>query len=127
MTITAITPRTVRVTIQPIENGQPVPVPSDGALVQADWGAPAVRWRPIAGTRHVKCGSLVIDVSANPFAMRVARNSGRVVQEFRLDTATGKLTFQLTDSPVLGLGQGGPQFYVRGSIDRMGNGQGAYR
>ncbi|HMJ60489.1 MAG TPA: TIM-barrel domain-containing protein, partial [Bryobacteraceae bacterium] len=94
---------------------------------QADWGAPALRWRPVAGTRHVKCGNLMVDVSANPFAIRVAQKGGRVVQELKLDTATGKLTFELGDSPVLGLGQGGPQFDRRGSIDRMGNGQGAYR
>jgi hypothetical protein len=50
VTITAITPQTVRVTIHPIENGQPVPVPRDGALIQADWSEPALRWRPIAGT-----------------------------------------------------------------------------
>lgn len=127
ITIATATPQTMRIAIQPIENGQPVPVPRDGALVQADWGAPALRWRPIAGTRHVKCGSLTVDVSANPFAIRVAQKGGRVVQEFKLDTTTGKLTFQLADFPVLGLGQGGPQFDRRGSIDRMGNGQGAYK
>ena len=127
MTITSITPQTVRITIQPIENGQPLPVPRDGAVVKERWRAPALRWRPIAGTRHVKCGSLTVDVSANPFVMRVSEKGGRVVQQLKLDTATGKLTFQLGDSPVLGMGQGGPQFDRRGSIDRMGNGQGAYR
>jgi alpha-glucosidase/alpha-D-xyloside xylohydrolase len=127
MTITAITPQTVRIVIHPIEKGQLLPIPRDGALLQADWGEPALRWRPIAGTRHVKCGNLTVDISASPFAMRVAEKGSRVVQEFKLDTATGNLTFQLGDSPVLGLGQGGPQFDRRGSIDRMGNGQGAYR
>ena len=127
VTITAITPQTARITIQPIENGQPLPVPRDGALNREEWGAPALRWRPVAGTRHAKCGNFTVDVSANPFAIRVAQKGGRVVQEFKLDTATGNLTFQLGDSPVLGLGQGGPQFDRRGSIDRMGNGQSAFR
>lgn len=127
ITITATSLQTVRITIQPIENGQLLPVPRDGALVRADWGAPALRWRPIAGTRHIKCGSLTTDVSANPFAISVARKGGRLVQELKLDTATGKLTFLLGDAPLLGLGQGGPQFDRRGTIDPMGSGQGAYR
>ncbi|HEY3454396.1 MAG TPA: TIM-barrel domain-containing protein [Bryobacteraceae bacterium] len=126
VTITAATPQTVRIVIQPIENGQPVPVPQDGALVKPDWGAPALRWRPIAGSRRVKCGGLTVEVSARPFAIRVTRK-GRVVQELKLDSATGKVTFPLGDAPVFGLGQGGPQFDRRGSIDHMGNGQGAYK
>src|SRR6185295_6939936 len=68
VTVTAATPQTVRITIQPIENGQLVPISQDGALVKADWGTPALRWRPIAGSRRVKCGSLAVEVSANPFA-----------------------------------------------------------
>ena len=127
LAITAATSQTVRITIQPIANDELLPIPRDGALVQAEWGTPALRWRPIAGTRHVKCGSLTVDVSANPFTIRVTHKGGRVVQEIKLDTATGKLIFPLGDRPVLGLGQGGPQFDRRGSIDRMGNGQGAYR
>src|SRR5690348_9818331 len=106
VTIIAATPQTVRIAIQPIENGQALPIPQDGALVKTSWGAPALRWRPIAGSRHVKCGSLTVEVSANPFAIRVTRK-GRVVQELKLDSATGKLTFPLGDAPVFGLGQGG--------------------
>ena len=45
VTITAATPQTVRIVIQPIENGPALPIPQDGALVKADWGAPALRWR----------------------------------------------------------------------------------
>jgi len=127
LAITAATSQTVRITIQPIANDELLPIPRDGALVQAEWGTPALRWRSIAGTRHVKCGSLTVDVSASPFTIRVTQKGSRVVQEIKLDTATGKLTFPLGDAPVLGLGQGGPQFDRRGSIDRMGNGQGAYR
>jgi alpha-glucosidase len=127
LTITAITPQTVRITIQPIANGQLVPIPRDGALVQAKWGPPALRWRPIVGARHVQCGNLTVNVSANPFAIRVAQKGGRVVQELKLESVTGRLTFPLEDAPVLGLGQGGSQFDRRGGIDRMGNGQGAYK
>ncbi len=127
ITLTAVTPRTVRITIQPIENDRALAVPRDGALVKEDWGVPALRWRPIAGTRHVKCGDLTVDLSASPLTIRVTQKGGRLVQALGLDAATGKLTFQTGDAPLFGLGQGGPQFDRRGSIDRMGNGQGAYR
>jgi hypothetical protein len=95
LAITAATSQTVRITIQPIANDELLPIPRDGALVQAEWGTPALRWRPIAGTRHVKCGSLTVDVSASPFTIRVTQKGSRVVQEIKLDTATGKLTFPL--------------------------------
>ena len=36
ITLTSVTPQTVRITVQPIENGQPLPVPHDGALVKED-------------------------------------------------------------------------------------------
>jgi alpha-glucosidase/alpha-D-xyloside xylohydrolase len=127
LTITSVTPQTVRVTIRPLKNGQPADVPNDGALVRTTWGTPSLRWRPIAGTRHVKCGNLIVDLSANPFTIHVTRKGGHLVQDIKLDTGTGKLTFLLGDAPVLGLGQGGAQFDRRGSIDQMGNGQGAYR
>ena len=40
---------------------------------------------------------------------------------------TGSFAFHLGDGPVLGLGEGGPQFDRRGSVDRMRSGQGGYR
>jgi alpha-glucosidase/alpha-D-xyloside xylohydrolase len=126
ITVTTVSPVTARITIQPIENGQPVAIPRDGALVKEDFGAPVFRWRPIAGTRNVKCGDLRVKLSASPLTVRVESKAGRLVQEFRVDP-TGKLSFAVGDAPLLGMGQGGPQFDRRGSSDRMGNGQGAFR
>jgi alpha-glucosidase/alpha-D-xyloside xylohydrolase len=57
----------------------------------------------------------------------VQARDGRVVQELSSDPATGVLSFQLGEGPLLGLGQGGPQFDRRGHFDRMGSGQGAYQ
>jgi alpha-glucosidase/alpha-D-xyloside xylohydrolase len=37
------------------------------------------------------------------------------------------MTFRLGDGPLLGLGEGGPQFDRRGSTDRMRSGQGGYQ
>ena len=57
VTVTPVTPQTVRITIQPLENGQPKPVPQDGALVKEDFGQPAARLRTLRRTRSVKCGA----------------------------------------------------------------------
>jgi alpha-glucosidase/alpha-D-xyloside xylohydrolase len=127
LAVTAATPHTARITIQPIENGQPAAIPSDGALVKESWGEPAIRLRGFYGSRRVKCGDLLVTVMAEPLAIRVETRDKRLVQEIRIDTATGRLAFPVGDKPVLGLGQGGPQFDRRGQLDRMVSGQGGYR
>jgi alpha-glucosidase (family GH31 glycosyl hydrolase) len=125
--LTPVSPQTVRITIQAIENGQLQPIPSDGALVKEDWGRPAARLRTLSGTRSVKCGDLTVKLSGDPLTLRVEAKGGRLVQELKSDATTGKLSFYTGDGPILGLGQGGPQFDRRGAVDRMGNGQGAYQ
>src|SRR3984893_16130092 len=62
--LTSISRQTVRITILPIENGQPLPVPIDGALIQENWGPPAMRLRT-PGTRRVKCGDLTVRLSGD--------------------------------------------------------------
>jgi alpha-glucosidase len=125
--LTPVSPRTVRITITPIENGQAQPVHIDGALVKEEWGRPTSRLRTLASPTSVKCGELVIKLSANPLAIRIEGKAGHVVQVFTCDSTTGNLTFQTGESPLLGLGQGGPQFDRRGNVDRMGSGQGGYQ
>jgi alpha-glucosidase/alpha-D-xyloside xylohydrolase len=125
--LTPVSPKTVRITITPIENGQAQPVAIDGALVEQNWGQPAARLRAHASPRSVRCGELIVKLSSNPLAIRVEGKAGRVVQQLTCDSATGNLTFQTGESPLLGLGQGGPQFDRRGNVDRMGSGQGGYQ
>jgi alpha-glucosidase (family GH31 glycosyl hydrolase) len=125
--LTPVTSQTVRITIQPIENGHATPIPIDGALVKENWGQPAARLRALLNSRTVKCGELTVKVSSKPLTIRVEGKAGRLVQELTSDAATGNLNFQIGESPLLGLGQGGPQFDRRGKLDRMGSGQGGYQ
>ena len=127
ITLTSISPETVRITAQSIENGQVQPIPTDGALLRESWGEPVVRLRALAGSQTVKCGDLTLHLSAAQLTVRVEAKGGRLVQELQADATSGGLTFRLGEGPVLGLGQGGPQFDRRGNLDRMGSGQGAYR
>lgn len=125
--LTEVSSKTVRITIAPIENGEPQPVPIDGALVDQDWGRPIARLRMLANSRSVKCGELMVRLSGNPLAILVEAKGGRVVQRLTCDSVTGNLMFQTGESPLLGLGQGGPQFDRRGKVDRMSSGQGGYQ
>jgi alpha-glucosidase/alpha-D-xyloside xylohydrolase len=122
-----ISPSTVRITAQAIRNGQPQPIPSDGALVREDWGQPMVRLRSLSAPRRVKCGELTVTLSGAPAVIRVEAKDGRVAQELKCDPVSGGISFQMDDAPVFGLGQGGPQFDRRGNLDRMVNGQGGYK
>ena len=125
--LTPVSPQTVRITIHAIENGHVQTVAIDGALVKENWGKPAARLRTLVTSRTIKCGELTVKVSSNPLTIRVENKGGRLVQELTSDANTGNLSFQIGESPVLGLGQGGPQFDRRGKVDRMGSGQGGYQ
>jgi alpha-glucosidase (family GH31 glycosyl hydrolase) len=127
ITLTPVTRTTVRITVQPIENGSAVPVLATGALVEKGWPQPAARLRSLTTPRTVQCGDLTVKLSNSPLAIRVEAGDGRMIQEFRLDASTGGVTFPLGEGHVFGLGQGGPQFDRKGQLDKMGSGQGGYK
>jgi hypothetical protein len=64
--VTAISPQTVRISLQVIENGQTSSIPSNGSLVTESWGMSAARIRNLSRPRSVKCGDLTVKLSANP-------------------------------------------------------------
>jgi alpha-glucosidase len=118
---------TIRITVQPIENGNPQPVPQDGALVKTEWGAPIARVQSLSRPSIIASGYLRARLSANPLTVRVETAAGHLVQELKVDDASGHLSFSLGTGPLLGLGQGGPQFDRRGTTDRMRSGQDGYQ
>src|SRR5580693_884223 len=63
VTITSVSPHTVRIQIRALENGQPQNVPGDGALVKDDWGPPALHTATLAARRSVACGDLKVTLS----------------------------------------------------------------
>ncbi len=123
--VAPVSAETVRISLQPIDNGRLRPIPDDGSLVQPAWGEPAARWRgPSSRTAH--SGNLTVNLAPDPLTIGIEAG-GRVVQKLRIDRDTGVVWFTLGDGPILGMGQGGPQFDRRGSADRMRSGQGGYR
>jgi alpha-glucosidase (family GH31 glycosyl hydrolase) len=127
VTVTAAGPAVVRVSVTPVEADRPRPIPSDGSLIRQDWGMPALRLTSLDGPRTADCGGARVTVSADPLSVRIEAPDGRLIQRLVVDGPTGALGFHLGDGPVLGLGEGGPQFDRRGAVDRMRSGQGGYR
>jgi len=123
--IAPVSARTVRLTVVAVENGAAESVPDDGALVQPSWGEPVAKLRGSAA-RTVRCGELTVDFTPDPLALTV-RDGSTTVQRLTIDAKTGAMTFVTGTAPLLGFGEGGPQFDRRGDQDRMRSGQGGYR
>jgi alpha-glucosidase (family GH31 glycosyl hydrolase) len=125
--VTPISPHTFRLSILPAAKyGSPGSIPFDGSLVQEFWGDPLAKVRSEPG-HAIPAAGLQLHISFHPVRIGLADDHGDVIQLFALDENTGSLSFLTGASPLFGLGEGGPQFDRRGSIDLMRSGQGAYK
>jgi hypothetical protein len=125
--IVSISENTVRLSVLPVRDGKPVATSFDGSLVRPSWGEPIARVKPSSPAQESKSGLLSIYVSPSPMAFRISNNHGDQIQQLEIDAPSGTVSFATGNSPVLGLGEGGPQFDRRGSTDPMVSGQGGYR
>ena len=94
---------------------------ADGALTEF------VERRVDARPRKLQAGNLAVSFGKQPISIRIADQRGAVVQNLHVDPKSGTVTFDCGRSPLLGFGEGGPQFDRRGSADAMRNGQGGYQ
>jgi alpha-glucosidase/alpha-D-xyloside xylohydrolase len=124
--IRAISAHTIRITALPNQNGETVPLPVDGALVEPLTGRRPIRLRTITAARTIHFGSIQVAISPEPLGFTIAAQGGPI-QRLRISRDTGIVSFQTGNAPLLGLGEGGPQFDRRGSTDRMRSGQGGYQ
>jgi len=125
--VASLSPSTVRITVLPLEGGRAAAVPVDGALVREDLGRQLARGRSAGAVSTVKAGDLIVRVTADPPTLHVETAKGEPVQRLTLDAEAPGLSFLLGKGPLLGLGQGGPQFDRKGSTDDMRSGQAGYR
>lgn len=125
--VSSVSPDTVRLSIVSLANGQPQAIPHDGSLLQLTWGKPLARVTTLAQAQQIRAGNLVVKLTPNPLTIRIEAKDGRLVQQLRPDAQTGVVNFLLDDKPVLGFGEGGPQFDRRGETYTNRNGQGGYR
>jgi len=129
--VALVSQHTVRLTIVPVKHAlddrQVMAVTGDGSLVKDTWGAPIVKLRSLARARTVKVGNLKVKISSDPLSFAMESVKGAVLQNLSVNKDTGVVSFATGNSPLLGLGEGGPQFDRRGSTDRMHSGQGGYQ
>ena len=125
--IAPVSARTFRLTVFPVQDGRLAAVPMDGSLAQSSWGEPVAKLRAPIRAQTISCGDLRIKVSPAPLKFAIETANGEAVNELQVDPGTGALSFSTGTAPLLGLGEGGPQFDRRGSTDRMRSGQGGYQ
>ena len=85
------------------------------------WAAPMAALD--AKTRSAPWAKRHVVLKGDPLSLQVLDEGGNEVQTLRFDAATGKVSFDLENAPVFGLGEGGHQFDRRGVVDAMRNGQ----
>jgi alpha-glucosidase/alpha-D-xyloside xylohydrolase len=129
--VTSLSAHTFRLSILPLKNGAPgsnIPssIINDGSLVQESWGNPLAKLRT-QPEKEIVAGNLKLKISFRPASIAVANEHGDPIQQFDWEQNSGSLTFLTGDSPLYGLGEGGPQFDRRGSTDPMRSGQGGYK
>ena len=125
--ITSISEHTVRFSVLPVVRGKPLAIPYDGSLAQTRWGEPVARLLSNSSAQEFKAGRLIVHVSSSPIAFAISPIEGDQIQKIELEPGSNTVSFATGNSPLLGLGEGGPQFDRRGSIDPMKSGQGGYR
>ena len=124
--VASVSPSTVRITVLPI-----------GARRRCRTTA---RWSTAAAGKALGRGAgrrsrwrrsvPAISPCASPPSRRrftSTRHPGKPVQRLTLDAAAPTISFLMGKGPLLGLGEGGPQFDRKGTIDRGRNGQGGYQ
>jgi alpha-glucosidase (family GH31 glycosyl hydrolase) len=125
--IASVSQRTFRFSILPIKDGRVDSIPFNGSLVKSAWDFPITRLHPQAKAQSIKVSGLTLQFSPNPVALTIANANGETIQTLSWDQPTGVVSFTTGNSPLLGLGEGGPQFDRRGSVDSMVSGQGGYK
>ena len=125
--LTSVSGNTIRLSVLPTKHGTTTGVPSDGSLMKTSWGNPVTKLRGEVQAQTIDCGNTRVSFSLRPLTVTIMTPDGQTIQRLSVDEETGVVAFLTGDSPLLGLGEGGPQFDRRGSTDRMKSGQGGYQ
>jgi len=112
--VTPISQSTVRITVKPIVNGAARNVVNRGALVAA-------------AEQRVASGDLVVRVVEGPSTTITITRAGKPVQTLTFNNTESTMTMPIGGAPILGMGEGGPQFDRRGNDLPSRNGQGGYQ
>ncbi|MGB2665069.1 MAG: TIM-barrel domain-containing protein [Candidatus Acidiferrum sp.] len=122
-----VSSHTFRLTLFAIGTGGSLgSIPSNGSLTQESWGAAVTKVRT-EPEQTIAAGNVRLKISFHPVKVSIMNEADTIIQQLAWDDSIGALSFLSGNSPLLGLGEGGPQFDRRGSADLMRNGQGGYK
>ena len=124
LALASVSSHTIRISMVPIENKS---IGDDGVLLDQARMSPPTRFTTLGQQQSVRLDNLAVKIEREPLSITVADKAERLIQKLRVDQQTGSVFFNLGDRPVLGFGEGGPQFDRRGNKDEMRSGQGGYR
>ena len=125
LTVSQVSDSTVRAQLTPLDSrGQPqtnAPAP----FLAPFPATVKFQARELDGAKEFRAGQLRVTVEPAPLTISMHRKDGTLVQElaFASDEVTNAIAFR-TAAPVLGLGEGGPQFDRRGNLYPLQNGEG---
>jgi alpha-glucosidase (family GH31 glycosyl hydrolase) len=125
--LATISAHTFRLSVLPIENGRAAAIPTDGSLVRERWGQPTITLRGMEAAQTTRSGGVSIQFDPASLTFTIRDGESEQVQRIQIDQDTGVVSFNTGDSPLLALGEGGPQFDRRGSVEDMRSGQGGYK
>ena len=126
LTVSQVSERTVRLALSPLDaGGKPMSeAPAPGFVPFST--TEKLRVRELAGERDVRVGQLHVTITPQPLVITVSRADGTLVQKLTFDGEDGMnfITFPMA-APLLGLGEGGPQFDRREHFYPTQNGEGS--
>lgn len=114
-----ISPRVLRIAIAPVNAWQPS---EELGVVPAPPKAPLLKKRNPPDT-DVTWRGYQLAIAENPLRVTVSKAQGTVVQEIGFDTDSTAVRFRIGDAPIFGLGEGLPQYDLRGGRYGMLNGE----
>jgi alpha-glucosidase (family GH31 glycosyl hydrolase) len=122
LSLTPITEHTLRISLLPVASHYgPQQAFAGEGLRDRSW-PPTAHALQDAPAAPVTWGKFTIQIADEPLTVAVYE-SGSERQRLIFEPATARVTFDLHDRPVFGLGEGGHQFDRRGVVDTMRNGQ----
>ena len=105
----------IRITLKPVSFKEDFPFTP--ALDERTYPAPVISLRTLSGAVKKQVGSLQVEVRPSPLQITVTNAKKELVQQITFQD-DGKMSFKLSDAPVLGMGEGGPK-PVRGKDWRL--------
>ncbi len=122
LSLTPVTEHTLRISFLPAAAHQRPQQAFTGAGLRDRVLPPPAHTLQSPPLAALSWGRYTIHVSDEPLSIMVAE-AGTSRQRLTVEADTGRVSFDLHDAPVFGLGEGGHQFDRRGVVDTMRNGQ----